>query len=165
MSYIITYSGRKFDYANIEGNDIYWKDITHALSNISRYCGQTIDTVSVGQHTLYVFNYVYQCKGLSQYFLEYILRHALLHDASEAYTSDIPGPAKDFIAGFRSFEKRIQDKILNKFKLEPLFDLESSILKDADKLALHTESRIKRSKHVERELNDLYRKYFPSVCI
>lgn len=69
-----------------------------------------------------------------------LLLWALLHDASEAYLSDLPRPIKHMpeLKSYRDAEKRVQAVICDRFGLPRA---EPPIVKDADTLLLTTEAR------------------------
>lgn len=80
-----TASGRLVDLLAPRPEDINLRDIAHALARLNRWGGHTRDSISVAQHTLLVAKYVpADCRV-----------HALLHDAHEAYTGEVPSPMKE----------------------------------------------------------------------
>lgn len=85
MTAIATVKGRVIHYINPDPEQIDLDDIARGLSKLPRYTGQTIHTYSVLQHSLLVADLVGPEHQL----------HALLHDAPEAYTSDLPSPLKE----------------------------------------------------------------------
>lgn len=69
---------------------------------------------------------------------------ALLHDASEAYLSDIAGPLKPHIKGYKEIEDKLMGVIAKKFGFEwPL----SYEVKQADLLQLKTEAQYLLASH------------------
>lgn len=112
MSWIQTYSGKAFDPFNPNPADICIQDIAHALANVCRFTGHTRQFYSVAQHSVEVTTrlpYEFQ-------------RHALLHDASEAYLLDLARPLKQRpeFAGYRAAEKALQEAIYTRFGLDPI---------------------------------------------
>lgn len=83
--FIQTFTGRKFYFLHIRPEDICIEDIAHALSNICRYSGQCKVFYSVAEHSIKC------CEKGSDWLCQ---MWGLLHDASEAYIGDIPGPFK-----------------------------------------------------------------------
>ena len=87
------------------------EDIAHSLSQQCRFSGHTkwkgkMKFYSVAQHSLY-------CSYISKNPL-----WALLHDASEAYSIDVPTPIKRKIPQFKYMEEKIEGVIATAFSLE-----------------------------------------------
>lgn len=103
-------SGKMIDLANFTENDVDIYDIAHHLAKIQRFNGATpINKIySVGEH----------CINLARYFDHKDMfekaRIALLHDASEAYLSDIVSPAKRLIPDYVELENSVQKVIYQK---------------------------------------------------
>jgi len=91
--WIATHSGKMFDYTNIDPTQINMDDIIYSLSNIPRFNGHTEFFYSVLQHSINVWYEI--CTKYPEDIELQIM--ALLHDAPEAYISDIPGPLKSLI--------------------------------------------------------------------
>lgn len=125
---IKTFTGRIVDPFCLKAEDIDIVDIAHALSNICRFNGHCNKFYSVAQHCVLVAE-------LSS--LENKMA-ALLHDASEAYLCDIPGPIKHSaeFQDYRGFERDVQERIYNKFGL---FSPIPSEVKEMDKAAVVAE--------------------------
>jgi hypothetical protein len=105
------------------------RDIAHSLSNQCRFTGHTKEFYSVAQHSEYCSYLVPQ-----KFKLE-----ALLHDASEAYLSDIARPlkkAKPFGEFYLEAERRLDEAIRDKYNLP--FVMSSEVHK-ADDLMLQAE--------------------------
>jgi 5'-deoxynucleotidase YfbR-like HD superfamily hydrolase len=64
---------------------------------------------------------------------------ALLHDAGEAYLSDIPSPIKKFIPELSTIEDNILRTIFNSFKIEYPSEAEWEIVKEIDTAILSAE--------------------------
>ena len=124
--WIQTYTGKKFYPQNPKLEDIDIEDIAHALSMQCRFTGHCKIHYSVAQHSVYV-----------SYFASNKLQ-GLLHDASEAYISDISSPVKKtkYLEQYKVLEKIIQTKIYEKFNIDLV---ESEDLKKADMLLLAIE--------------------------
>lgn len=88
-SWIETFTGRKFCPLDPNPEDICIKDIAHSLSNICRYTGATRVFYSVAEHSLRISHSI-----LNQTKDNKLALWGLLHDASEAYLTDIPRPIK-----------------------------------------------------------------------
>lgn len=106
--WIETFSGVRFDLIEPKEDDILIEDIAHALSNLCRFSGHTKVFYSVAQHSLMLCDLVEE---------KYRLQ-ALLHDASEAYLSDIPSPLKFYLPEYRKIEDNLIKLIFRKFKTE-----------------------------------------------
>ena len=128
MTWIRTYSGGKFDFANPNPDDIHIRDIAHALSHTARFSGHTFMPYSVAQHSVLV------SKSLTD---EHKLA-GLLHDATEAYMSDISRPLKQMLPEYQAIENRVGEVIAAKFGFAwPL----PSWVKHADNTVLRWEMR------------------------
>jgi hypothetical protein len=103
--YILTATGRKFWYDNPKPEQIEIQDIAWALAHNCRFTGHTRFFYSVAQH----------CYLASFLVPERFALDALLHDASEAYLSDISSPAKMLLPDYRNIERRIEEAIALKF--------------------------------------------------
>jgi hypothetical protein len=126
--YILTATGRKFWYDNPKPEQIEIQDIAWALAHNCRFTGHTRFFYSVAQH----------CYLASFLVPERFALDALLHDASEAYLSDISSPAKMLLPDYRNIERRIEEAIALKFGTT--FPM-SPTVKNADMRMLHTEYR------------------------
>ena len=79
LLYMMTFSGKKFYPKKPSPNEVDINDIARSLSMMNRFCGHTKFPYSVARHCI-------NCSNIAPegYKLE-----ALLHDATEAYLSDI----------------------------------------------------------------------------
>jgi hypothetical protein len=124
-----TVSGRVISILHPYPDDIEIGDIAHALSNICRFGGHTTSFFSVAQHSIIVSHLLPPKLGL----------WGLLHDASEAYLTDIPRPLKIHLNGrYAELEKLFMDVICEKFGLPTE---EPPEVNEADQVALVTERR------------------------
>ena len=122
-------SGKRLEYDNIDIDSIDIDDIAHALSNICRYSGNCNQFYSVAQHSVLVSYYVSK---------EYTLQ-ALMHDAAEAYISDIPSPLKQLLPKVNEIEENIIKHIFFKFNIDyPI----SEEVKKVDKQVLLLEKEL-----------------------
>jgi len=128
MSWILTRSGKHFDFADPQPDQIDIVDIAWALSNECRFAGQCIGFYSVAQHSLRASHIVQPESALE----------ALLHDASEAYCKDIPMPLKALLPDYKAIERRVDIAIRAKFGLPTNC---SAAVKHADLILLATERR------------------------
>lgn len=128
--YIRTFKGHKFFPLDPNPEAIDIEDIAHALSLNCRWTGHVREHYSVGQHSIWVAYMVDSAHRLS----------ALLHDASEAYLSDVARPVKhhpDF-EFYRIAEKRLEEAIQAKYGL---FAGMTEQIRTADNRMLATEKR------------------------
>lgn len=125
---IKTFTGVWVNLVDPDPATIFIEDIAHALSQICRFTGHTKKFYSVASHSLRVAAMCSRKHQLS----------ALLHDATEAYLSDINSPLKhtDAMAGYRLLENRMWKCISSKFGIPAGFPLE---IVDADEAALREE--------------------------
>ena len=119
MSEIMTHSHKMFDplHPNTELIDI--DDIAHALSMLCRANGHFKSFYSVGQHSI---NCAKEAKARG--YSEFVQLACLLHDASEAYLSDVTRPVKAELPRYVEIEKPLQDCIWAKFMKRPLSPVE-----------------------------------------
>lgn len=111
---IRTWSGVFFSPLEPHSDDIRPEDIAHALSLLCRANGHFKCFYSVGQHCL-ACEAEAQAAGLPRK----VRLACLLHDASEAYISDITRPVKLGLPEYRVIEKRLQDTIYRRFGIDP----------------------------------------------
>lgn len=107
--WIETYSGKEFHFLNPQPEQICIEDIAHALSNQCRYTGHTKRFMSVAEHSYLVS---LMCPTVPLI--------GLLHDASEAYLSDLSRPVKHGTAigpPYLELEDRVMQAIFGKFGL------------------------------------------------
>lgn len=136
--FIQTYSGIHFHPLDPRPEDICIEDIAHHLSLINRYNGACAFPYSVAQHCCYVSDY---CSDRNKLW-------GLLHDASEAYWSDIPSPIKHNIdlGQWPDLEAITIMAICDKFGISCI---EPSEVKVVDKLILGNEHRWLMKKHFD----------------
>jgi len=127
--WIQTYTGRKIWPLDPNPDDIVIEDIAHALSCVNRFTGHLSEPYSVAQHSLQVSFGVPEELALC----------GLLHDATEAYLSDLASPLKrtEFMKFYREAEENLWKTIATKFDLPQEMPSE---VKNADRRALVTEA-------------------------
>lgn len=127
--WIETASGEVF---NLYAPKFTIEDIGHGLSHLCRYSGQCRQFYSVAEHSVLVSE---------------IMRHlglgspleGLLHDATEAYISDIASPWKTLLPDYVLLEERLE------FVMRAHFNLPSTMTAEcrfADQVALVLEARV-----------------------
>lgn len=127
-TWIQTYTGKRFSPLHPRPQDVCIEDIAHSLSLQCRFTGHTSRLYSVAQHSLLVSALVPPEDSLV----------GLLHDASEAYLSDIARPAKVFLPQYKDMEEGIQRAICERFGVPYPFP---PSIHEADNIALATECR------------------------
>lgn len=130
-STLITVSGRHVDPLHLRVEDVSWIDIGHALAMLNRWNGHTSHPWSVAQHSIVVASIVEP---------EHTL-WALLHDASEAYLTDVPRPLKrtGMFEGYRDAEDAAMAVILQAAGL-PIGPMPDAV-READDAVLVAEAR------------------------
>ncbi len=115
MSEIITYAGIWINPLEPRSEDIDIKDIAHALSLVCRGNGHVKYFYSVAQHSISCY-----LEAKARGYSKKIQLACLLHDASEAYLSDITRPVKRKLPEYQVIEERLQNLIWEKYLGEAL---------------------------------------------
>lgn len=134
QEYITTYSKVHFTPLAPKQEDIMIEDIAHALSLMTRANGHFREFYSVGQHSM---DCAMLAKAEGRSARE--IMACLMHDASEAYLSDITRPVKGSLPEYRRIEKVLQDAIYAKYISGGLSERESLIVKRIDDTCLYYE--------------------------
>ena len=137
MSTMNTYSGRKFPPMEISAENIYLEDIAHALSLLCRGGGHIKYFYSVGQHSINCANEA-KARGWS----DRLVLACLLHDASEAYISDIIRPVKVHLSNYLEIENMMMQAVLERFGLGDLTEEENRMWKQIDDEILDNELKV-----------------------
>lgn len=162
--YLETVTGKVVNVIEPSPDQICIDDIGWGLSRMPRFCGHTITEVpyNVAQHSVFVGREVYniltnteEYPELMEFFhdiagisnspihvIETVMM-AVLHDASEIYTGDIPSPVKQ-IPELRVIVKKVEHKLMaaiyQAFNLPEPTELQEKIIKHADKIAQKIEA-------------------------
>ena len=153
-----TFTGRVFYPLNPQADEVAMIDIAHHLSLTCRFGGATVAWYSVAEHTCRMC-YLMAHDGHEQA----MLRHALLHDAAEAYIGDVPTPLKQtLVAGkaqgtdvlrladhtgpvewhsFSEIENKVREAIYEAMGIEAPTADERVTLSKYDRIMLATEKR------------------------
>ncbi|MBU0592465.1 MAG: metal-dependent phosphohydrolase [Gammaproteobacteria bacterium] len=134
MSYIQTFTGRRFYPADPRPWDVDIHDIAHSLSHLCRFNGHTRKFYSVAQHSVLVSVIVPESLALD----------GLMHDAAEAYLSDITSPVKPLLEELALIEARIHESIAIAMAaryMVPMSRVIPPAVKHADLVMLATERR------------------------
>jgi hypothetical protein len=151
MSFMITATGAEYHLCGLAMLDpaaceIRIEDIAHHLAQINRFTGACVRPYSVAEHSLLVSE-IAQRAGASVY----VQFAALLHDAHEAFVTDVSSPAKEavnYLAGlsggtraWAQFEGIHARLVRQHFKLTSVFAGNQHALRLFDLQALATERR------------------------
>lgn len=131
MSEIMTCSKKMFDPVHPNGELIDISDIAHALSMLCRANGHFKTFYSVGQHSINCAR-----EAIARGYSPRVQLACLLHDASEAYLSDVTRPVKAELPKYLEIEEPLQNCIWEKFLDQPLspteydqvFEIDDAIL-------------------------------------
>lgn len=136
MSWIQTYTGKKFSPLNPQAADVDIRDIAHALALKCRFCGHCRVFYSIAEHSVRV----------SRILPAHLAMAGLLHDAAETYLADMGRPVKHAmyvhragqIESFTVVEDRLLEVIAHALHLPPI-DYEA--IAEAYTILLATEAR------------------------
>ena len=149
MPTITIYSGIRMNPVDPRSEDLHIHDIAHALSLVCRGGGHVTQFYSVAQHCLVCAEEA-ALRGCSLR----IQLGALLHDASEAYMSDLVRPVKQQIPQYREIENRLIDTIWDAFITGgPLTEEERCMIRSIDDDAMSWDMKIL----LRDEINENYR--------
>lgn len=138
-----TFSGKRFDFLDPRPEMFDIVDIAVALANQCRYAGHTHRHYSVAEHSLIVRRAV-DIMGCD----EDTQRWALMHDAAEAYVTDVPWPLKaaGLVPEIVRVEKRIMAVIAERFGMSPT---EPVVVKEVDVELLDLEADAFLARHAD----------------
>lgn len=124
-----TYSGQVFDPNDLRPEAFRIEDIAHALGMLCRYCGHVKRFYSIAEH----------CVIGSRQAASELKMHFLIHDASEAYVSDLVSPIKVLLPEYKVIEKKIELVIYEALEIKPPTAKEQRLVKIIDLGMLSTE--------------------------
>ena len=110
MSYITTVTGKHFDPMDPGNQEFDIVDIAHALSLICRGNGHIRFFYSVAQHSIACAE-----EAIARGYSPEVILGCLLHDASEAYLSDVTRPVKKELPQYLMAEEKLQRAIWQHF--------------------------------------------------
>lgn len=130
-----TVSGKVFWPIDPRPEELDINDIAHALGMMCRYGGHCNRFYSVAEHSVLMASYAEANLGTE------IAQIALMHDATEAYLSDVIRPVKAHLPNYREIEERLWLCIAERFSLpqvipDEVHHLDNCILRD-EMEALH----------------------------
>lgn len=106
-----TYTGKKVWPLDVRDEDVDIKDIARSLSMQCRYNGHVKFFYSVAAHCCIMADHAFKIGGAGYAFA------ALLHDASEAYITDVVRPLKPFLQGYKEHELMVDFTIARVYGL------------------------------------------------
>jgi len=131
---ILTFTNTLFYPLAPRADEVKIEDIAHALSQMCRANGHFKTFYSVAQHSINCAKEA-KARGLSPR----IQLACLIHDASEAYISDITRPVKYYLDEYIKIERKLQQVIFEKFNIGDLSDEELNIVEEIDNVLLYYE--------------------------
>lgn len=147
MSWIQTYTRKKFPLERPAPGDVWVEDIAHALSMSCRFGGHTNRFYSVAEHCVLMAMYARSRHGLELAF------ECLLHDADEAYLIDLPKPVKNLCPDYQKLEGSVRSAIVARFMLS-LSDHTKAKVKELDNRILITERDVLLGGAIEPWVNE-----------
>ncbi|MBS4210036.1 HD domain-containing protein [Bacillus sp. FJAT-50079] len=133
-SCIRTYTGIEFWPLDPRADEISTRDIAHALSLTCRANGHAAHFFSVAQHSIYCAR-----EAKNRGYSERVQLACLLHDASEAYISDITRPVKRHLTDYMKIEDTLQKTIYETYGLVSLTEAELDLVRLIDDAMLKYE--------------------------
>lgn len=149
MSYITTYSGIHFTPVNPDPAQIEIRDIAHSLSLLCRANGHFKYFYTVAQHSI-----ACAAEAKARNHSVRVQLGCLLHDAAEAYVSDVTRPVKALLPEYLPIEDRLFDAIMAKYLGSELTEEERRQVFEIDDDMLALEFK----EIMPEELNDRYKK-------
>lgn len=110
--WMFTYSGMKFWPLDPRPEEIRLADVSHALSQVCRFGGQTRVFYSVGEHCVRTAHLLMKRHGSKELAL-----WGLVHDAAEAYLGDVIRPLKTFFPAYKVVEEKVLRAVTKKLSL------------------------------------------------
>ena len=112
---MLTFSGRKIDLTDLKPEDISLGDVARSLSLTCRWCGHLGVHYSVAQHCVLLTSYALSLRDMPSPDRIELAKVCLLHDASEAYLSDISFGVKHLLPDYMALEEKVQGAIYRKY--------------------------------------------------
>jgi hypothetical protein len=113
--WIATYTGKAVFPMDLRAEDIDIIDIAHSLSLQCRFNGHCLRFYSVAEHSVLVSRWLLEEYGHTAALC------GLLHDATEAYLTDVPRPVKPFLHGYKEAELNAWYAVAARFGLDAVF--------------------------------------------
>lgn len=141
-----TFTGRQYWPLDPRPDEVCVEDIAHHLGMMCRYCGACRRFYSVAEHSVGVLHVVTQAlwhgehgRNLTTADVRRIRRHALMHDAPEAYCHDLIRPIKRCVSGYAEVEAANHDAVCLRYGLGLVGTIGSTVIKLADNAMLLAE--------------------------
>lgn len=131
---IFTFTNTRFYPLDPKVDEVLIEDIAHALSQMCRANGHFKAFYSVAQHSI---NCMKEAKA--RRLSPRVQLACLIHDASEAYISDITRPVKSHLEEYRKIERKLQAVIFEKFNIADLSEEELNMVEEIDNALLYLE--------------------------
>lgn len=124
---IDTHSGEQISPLASTPEEIHIEDIIHSLPHLARFAGQSPEMYSVARHSVHVSLEV-EARDKENLAAQ---RLGLVHDGTEAYLSDVPGPVKKGLPGYKHAERRLDANIVEALDLN-VTEQDRKLVKKAD---------------------------------
>jgi hypothetical protein len=138
MTFLVLSTGAELDLRTPRLEHITAEDMAHSLAQATRFAGRCIRPYSVAEHSLLVAEIAERMFGADVHarFL------AVMHDAHEAYCTDMPSPCKSELGPlWARWEANWQLTVHTRFALLSVHAEHHAMIKQADLIALATEKR------------------------
>lgn len=114
--WIQTAYGHRVHPLDADPRSIHLEDVAHALALQCRWNGHTKHFYSVAQHCVLASLETLELKaGVDGEWVMNVRQQLLLHDATEAYISDVPKPVKLQMPEFQKHEERLMEAVMWRF--------------------------------------------------
>ena len=133
MSEIMTYTKKMFDPLRPKAELVDIRDIAHSLSMLCRANGHFKSFYSVGQHCINCAK-----EAAARGYSKRLQLACLLHDASEAYLSDVTRPVKAELPKYKEIEEPLQEMLWHMWLGTPLTaEEQAQVFEIDDAILLH----------------------------
>lgn len=131
---IRTVTGVYFDPLDPSEDQLVPEDFAHALSFLCRANGHYTKFYSIGAHCINCYE-----EAVARQESVRVQLACLLHDATEAYMSDVTRPVKRNMPDYIKFEEKLAKVIYRKYLGSELSDYEKAAVKSIDDAMLYYE--------------------------
>jgi len=105
---ILLYSGRYFDFENLDNEVLTIEDIAHGLAMTCRFGGHCNRFYSVAEH----------CWWVSYLVPPEMALEGLLHDGTESVLGDIPKPLKRIMPQYQEMEEKLEINVAKQYGIQ-----------------------------------------------